>query len=790
MLLSAVSCGKREKDRIYKDSPWYSNVTFDVGDHLKSSGNNIDFLNTFFAGFDGERFYYVLYGDYAVPEDADYSKIDYDDYNFNYLDVISSDGTLEKSIDLLEDVKLPEELTDGHKPYYLQYLPADKEVSNGKINLKVSFDINYEPKQFDIVFDAENGKIESYKPSSEELDKKGIPNTHTGFEYSFEGYSVREHYTSSLNTMVYLEIKKPDGEILVANVNKSLPDARSHEVRQIIYAGNGKALVEFESALMTDGGYGLLDLNTGNLAMYAEDTSWFRSYFQEFQPGYVDGSGYIFSFGNSLKLVDFAEKEIRDIFSFDCCNLNKCDLDGLSVLAMTDEKIVLAGSTYHKAGLDISTSGSSVYVLTKERMNPNAGKTILTAATTSDFDYAFCEAVRRFNDTNPDYFIQLDTWYSYKEKYYNGEFPESDINALQMSSKYEKMLIADVMNGEGPDIIVNPGRSRELYNGEYLLDLSSDIDTSVLFGNAVELAKCDGKLYQVPLSVSVSGILTDRANVKDGQTGFTFDQYKEFVKGPCNGKNPLGNNRTDAFTDCLGPVFEDHVNGKTVDINAEDIKLLADYVKDNIFEPAKDPDNDTKYAVPDNVINGGICELSLSFGFFIDDYYMQDINSLTMAGFPSHDGRGPVLSFSSSVAISAKTKAKDALVEFVRLLLSDEIQLLSAEDCFMTPVRISAYEAFAEEKISMTNEKIRSLNKQALAMGYATEADAFKEIDMSVIENYKKMIGSCSVSPSMDPEITIIVYEEIPAYFAGQKSFGEVAKLINNRATTYLNERG
>ena len=41
-----------------------------------------------------------------------------------------------------------------------------------------------------------------------------------------------------------------------------------------------------------------------------------------------------------------------------------------------------------------------------------------------------------------------------------------------------------------------------------------------------------------------------------------------------------------------------------------------------------------------------------------------------------------------------------------------------------------------------------------------------------------------------DPVELIIIYEEMPAYFAGQKSFDEVTKLINNRATTYLNERG
>ncbi|MBR4914958.1 MAG: hypothetical protein IKZ42_06745 [Clostridiales bacterium] len=793
ILLSAASCGKRDDDRIYKDSLWYSNVTSDIGDHIRNGDRSISWLNSFFAGYDGERIYYVIFGDYEVPEDADYSKINYEEYYFNYLDVINIDGTLEKSIDLIKDVKLPEEITAGHKPHNLQYLPADKNVINGQIGLHASFDIDYDSKQYFITYDAVNGHIISFEKSSAALDKQGSLNTHLGYGCSFEGYTVREHFTSSLDPTVYLEIKRPDGETLVVNANKSLPEVRDHSITQIIYTGGGKALVEFESFMYGDGEYGLLDLNTGSLSAYAEDTSWFRTYFSSYQPEYVEGSGYIFSFMNSLKLVDFAKKEIRDIFSFDCCNLNNRDLDGLSVLAMTDERIILAGNTLHKAGLNSSLASSTVYVLTKEKHNPNAGKKILTAASTGVFTYAFCEAVRRFNDTDRECFIQLDNRYSYMEKYYNGELSWYDADGmadLQMSMRYEKQLIADVMSGCGPDIIVDPGRSKELYSGDYLLDLSGEIDTSEMFEKAFELSKTDGKLCRIPLTVSVSGIITQRSNAGAGQTGFTFDQYKAFVKGPCNGKDPLGYGRTDVFIDCLGPLYGDHVNGRTVDIDTEDVRALADFVKDNVFEPADGMDKTVFYSMPYDNFTGGMCNRYMTFVNFIDGYKYLDINNFNMMGLPSSDGRGPVLNFSSSVAVSARSEEKEALVRFVRLLLSDEIQILYGEDDMQTPVRISSFESFAEEKIRITNEGIRGQNKRDIAMGIGSEADAYKEIDSSVIENYKNMVESCSVTPSMESAVTIIIYEEMPAYFAGQKTFDDVVKLINNRATTYLNERG
>ena len=41
-----------------------------------------------------------------------------------------------------------------------------------------------------------------------------------------------------------------------------------------------------------------------------------------------------------------------------------------------------------------------------------------------------------------------------------------------------------------------------------------------------------------------------------------------------------------------------------------------------------------------------------------------------------------------------------------------------------------------------------------------------------------------------EPGIALIIDEEMPAYFTGQKSLDEVIKIIENRAQTMLDERG
>ena len=160
-----------------------------------------------------------------------------------------------------------------------------------------------------------------------------------------------------------------------------------------------------------------------------------------------------------------------------------------------------------------------------------------------------------------------------------------------------------------------------------------------------------------------------------------------------------------------------------------------------------------------------------------------------MLGLPSYDGRGPSMKISSSVAISATTKEKKACLEFVKVLLSEELQKSFGLYEEITPVRETAYEATALEAIGKYNSVYKRYKSQytkdmLLEMGYP-----FCEVDKKAVSDYEQMLRSCSVIGEEDAAITIIVKEEMPAYFTGQKSLDDVIKIINDRARTYVNER-
>ena len=56
------------------------------------------------------------------------------------------------------------------------------------------------------------------------------------------------------------------------------------------------------------------------------------------------------------------------------------------------------------------------------------------------------------------------------------------------------------------------------------------------------------------------------------------------------------------------------------------------------------------------------------------------------------------------------------------------------------------------------------------------------------VEMYRDIVSRVDREYNYNTEIMNIIDEEAAAFFAGQKSASEVAKIIQNRANTYINE--
>ena len=784
---AVTGCGSNVQNTVAKDSDWYSTVRFDVADHYKTGDRPVDDVEVSYAGMDGDKLYFVSGGRYEIPDDVDVKKARLDDYEFAFLDVFDLDGNLLKTVDLGSDLDIQFDNPHKERRSGLYFEADDNSVKDGKIDLEVYFffEPSYEFFDYDIVYDVESGTVESCEPTTKALEAEGKKAIGRSSRYRFDGYLLDEYYSQNKD---YFLIGKPDGSSVLIDIESQAGNLDTGFIQQVLYMGSGKVFIRWLTNAFNEQYY-LLDMDKGLLTQYEEDVSWMINILHEYYGmNYVEETGYIIPVGTSLKKLDFEKKELTDVFSFNSCNINRRDIANFSVVSLTDDRIVLSGSPYSGYSSYNSNSRSGIYILTREDKNPNAGKQVISAATTGEFDYAFCDAVYRFNSTNRKYFIELDTKYSLKEMMNERRMDASsvyDAGLLDLEVKLTNQIIIDYMAGEGPDILLNSANFPELRNGEYLLDLSNEIDTSELFGNVVELAKDDGKLYQVPLSISLNGILTRSSYVEGLGSGFTYDTYEDFVKGPCNGNDPVQDTQCNFFINCLDPMYEGFVSGNSVDLNNSSVKDLADYTKEHISDSMA-PEFYYYYV---ESIEGGIHDGGLTFHLLIDRYSMAGLDDLTLMGLPSYDGRGPGVSFTSSIAVSAKTKAKDACIEFINLLLSEDVQSMSAVKESYTPVNISAFEKTANEKIEDFN-KAELLNVKLIKINGIDPEATPELIDPSVVDNYKDMVLSCASVSTMDSAVKIIVYEEMPAYFTDQKSFEDVIKIINNRADTYVNERG
>ena len=156
-------------------------------------------------------------------------------------------------------------------------------------------------------------------------------------------------------------------------------------------------------------------------------------------------------------------------------------------------------------------------------------------------------------------------------------------------------------------------------------------------------------------------------------------------------------------------------------------------------------------------------------------------------GIPSADGRGPLLCSDLSVAVSSQAVNIDACAEFAKILLSDEIQYKFAESNRFIVSR-DAYKKVSNLVIDYCNSPRANNEFSINHFTYEPIKNRMKftEDDMTYLEN---IILSCTHFDSSDAAINIILIEEMPPYFVGQKDLKSVIKIAQDRAQKVLNER-
>lgn len=805
MSLSFAACGMKtggeqksgeashSGNRISVDSPWYESEITEITPDV-DTGRKLTSSHTDLAGADDSYIVFLTRGYFDVPENFDWEKYNNRDFELSLLTVVdrNTKQTI-NSLDLIQNIKNAEYIESA-------------EYDNGSITVTYG------------VFDELNENITFREANIDPLtgtltDDQEFPDDRR-FENSFKigEYKVGTTFMWDKTSYYGLSITGPGGEMKKAVIRD--PQTDFYDIPVILSAGDNMALIP---AGGEDGKHFYeLDLETGSITpLDGADYEWLGAgQLSSVFPG-SEGISY-FMTSSGIEKIDVKNRSVDTAFDFSWCGVNRHDLADLDIADFSEDSILLCGDLYSSGPYSMSDKPSITIVDMTKAQNPNAGKTVLELyAPDGCVDGKIGDAILKFNRTNSEYYIEVTDRYGTEGFFDENQAidSEDDYDSFNLTgnSKISNALAMDIMNGEGPDILMNCGSYGQLNNPDYLADLTpyvGDLDPEMYFTNIIEGAGTDGKLFQLPVCFTVDGIRTSPEYAGASGTGFTTEEYEDFLNNVLNGHDVIPSGQAYYFAKIFGAMSDSFIVDGKADFSVPEFSGLAGFVKNNVpesavswnsgnyggyYDPA--PATDNSYDVEMPVSIGDMAYSGENKADYVScggmSSYISGLadgkDETVILGIPSVDGRGPVFTPVISVAVSANARNIGACAGFVKLLLSDDVQQSLAMDDYFVLNR-AAFRLGGKAAVDYYNGEG---GVDIFGYDYVTGKPMANSMVFSDrnIDDMENNILNCSKMNSADAAVSLILIEEMPPYFMGQKELPEVVAIAQDRVQKVLDER-
>jgi ABC-type glycerol-3-phosphate transport system substrate-binding protein len=378
----------------------------------------------------------------------------------------------------------------------------------------------------------------------------------------------------------------------------------------------------------------------------------------------------------------------------------------------------------------------------------------------------FIDQVNKFNLENENIRIEIIPYYN------DGDY--FDYTTGRVNDTTLKKLITDIIAGEAPDIIdvsvfpmrnyANKGLFVDLYP---YIDADPELSRGDILPNVLTALEIDGHLYQT-LSSFWLHTAFGRSDMVGDDIGWTLDEalaaqpdYGKIFRVP----------REDLLPDFLCMYAESFVDwdAGTCDFESREFIRLLEILKATPsaadlsqiwYDKAEVSYREKEYLLHIRdfmMFRDCIPNMKSYFGG----------GGFTFKGYPTSSGSGNFIKATSNtnLAILSTCNDTDAAWEFARTMFTEEYQSTMTIGMFCSNVNVF------EQRL---NRQLESIDKEI------TEAD---------VERFRELINSSARLYITNPALTGIILDELPAYFAGDKSVGETARLIQGRASLYVGEQ-
>ena len=509
----------------------------------------------------------------------------------------------------------------------------------------------------------------------------------------------------------------------------------------------------------------------------------------------MDGSGdylYYYSDGTSFYGAKAAGDE--KLFNWVNCDVNPVRL---AFYSMAEDGSVMGIETHWRN----STDSVEMEMVTLRRVPASSlpARTTLTLAS-QGLGFDARDAVIAFNRSHPTARIEVVDYSEYNT--------ENDYSAGLTKLKTE------ILSGRMPDILdlnqmpTDQLGARGLLQDLYpFLDADSEITRDSFFPTLLTALEESGKLYGIPSGFSLI-TLAAASELVGSEPGWTAADMETALRELPEGATAFSpyTGRSAMLRSSMILELDRYVNWETGEVNftdpsfAELLKYCAQFPDESTINYEAIEDNDYE-----RIISGQQLLTTAYIGDFHDLFQLVYLfggreNGYTLIGYPTTSGVGSLFDVANSAyAITRDCRDSQLAWEFIRSTLSKDSQLDS--NTYGFPTNRAAFEQRLKEamtpqyekdadgnyKVDANGERIeRSVGGSSLGNGIDFQIYA---VSQPMADKLMEAINNTTRTTSANEEILKIVTEQAEAFFAGDKSAEEVAKLIQSKANIYVNEQ-
>lgn len=352
-------------------------------------------------------------------------------------------------------------------------------------------------------------------------------------------------------------------------------------------------------------------------------------------------------------------------------------------------------------------------------------------------------------------------------------------SGTEKQEDYRTRIMAEIMAGGGPDILyVSPEDMELLYSKGLLLDLRTLLPKETLeqvLPGVIELGSVDGTLTGIAPEVSVGTLITLK-EIWQGDTWRLEDilglmETGDFIGIICQGSGGYASRALLKWLTAYS--FENSflIDWEKKECHFEDERFLKilEYAK----KYAGDEPDRTTYGlgiggcVADTLAGSSLEQFITNYEKFGDDYYF--------VGLPTEGECGNYLFGSGVAVVNRNISNPEAVSNYLECLIGKEVQYMKYDNVQL-PIR-----RIFEEDISQFYDGAENYRNGELLV--------VKEDGSTVLQDFNSFLESCVPGPRLYENLETIIWEEAQDYFEGDKTAGEVARIINNRIQLYLDER-